>query len=155
LDLPTYFLDLTPFVPLLTDSEPHNFTLDVASAETDHEINPNWYVSALLQVVTDSSDKRTTGKITSYSAPLYSTTSTTGSTATNGDVNITVKATHDVHIEAEVVSGSGKTTQVVWQQSLSYENTQNWLANYTVQVRSSHFVIFLMSNPSDHFFINI
>lgn len=133
LDLPTYFLDLTPFVPLLTDSEPHNFTLDVASAEIDHAINPNWYVSALLQVVTDSSDKRTTGKITSYSAPLYATTSTTGSTAANGDVNITVKATHNVHIEAEVVSGSGKTTQVVWQQSLSYENIQNWLTNYTVQ----------------------
>ena len=34
LDLPTYFLDLTPFVPMLTDGNSHAISLDVASAET-------------------------------------------------------------------------------------------------------------------------
>ncbi|KAK7054899.1 hypothetical protein VNI00_003362 [Paramarasmius palmivorus] len=53
LDLPTYFLDVTPFVPLLADGNPHNFSLDVVSAEDDHVINQNWFVSGLLQVITD------------------------------------------------------------------------------------------------------
>lgn len=50
LDLPTYFIDLTPFVPLLADGKPHNFSLGVESAEVDHAINQNWFVSALVQV---------------------------------------------------------------------------------------------------------
>lgn len=47
-ELPTYFIDVTPFVPLLTDNSPHNFTLDVVSAETNHSINANWYVSGKI-----------------------------------------------------------------------------------------------------------
>jgi len=35
-DLPTYNIDLTPFVPLLTDGNNHTITLDVASDEPDH-----------------------------------------------------------------------------------------------------------------------
>ena len=49
-DLPTYFLDLTPFVPLLTDGQPHNITLSVSSVESDHTINQNWFVSGAIQV---------------------------------------------------------------------------------------------------------
>ncbi|KDQ60819.1 hypothetical protein JAAARDRAFT_173070 [Jaapia argillacea MUCL 33604] len=132
LDLPTYFLDLTPFAPLLADGNSHNITLDVASAETDHTINDNWYVSANLQVVTDPSGRPTTGQITTYDAQPYAQTTTTGSVG-DGDVNITVAATRSVHIEANVISGSGTTTHVVWSQSLEYSNTQYYLDNTYVQ----------------------
>ena len=64
LDLPTYFLDLTPFVPVLTDGQPHTISLDVVSAEDDHTINQNWFVSGLLQVVTDPSGKETITRVT-------------------------------------------------------------------------------------------
>lgn len=134
IDLPTYFLDLTPFVPVLTDGQPHNISLDVVSAEDDHTINQNWFVSGLLQVVTDPSGKPTTGKITHYDAPLFAETDTTGSVGTNGDVNVTVSASRKIHIEAEVTSGSGKTTHVVWSQTLEYSNTQNYLDNTFVQI---------------------
>jgi hypothetical protein len=50
LELPTYVVDLTPFVPTLADGKPHNISLDVASAEADHAINDNWFVSGLIQV---------------------------------------------------------------------------------------------------------
>lgn len=50
LDLPTYFIDLTPFVPLLADGGPHNVSLDVVSAEANHTINDNWFVSGNIQV---------------------------------------------------------------------------------------------------------
>lgn len=134
LDLPTYFLDLTPFVPVLADGKPHNISLDVVSAESNHTINANWYVSGNLQVVTDASGKPTTGNITKYTADPYAVTTTTGNTGQDGDLNVTVKATRQIHIESTITSGSGKTTDVVWSQSLSYQNTQNYLKNTTIQV---------------------
>ncbi|KAI0748346.1 peptide N-acetyl-beta-D-glucosaminyl asparaginase amidase A-domain-containing protein [Daedaleopsis nitida] len=134
IDLPTYFIDLTPFVPVLTDGQPHNISLDVVSAEDDHTINQNWFVSGSLQVVTDPSGKPTTGKITRYDAPPFAQTSVTGSVGDNGDVNITVAATRAIHIESEITSGSGKTTHVVWEQNLQYTNTQNYLDNAFVQI---------------------
>ncbi|KAF8212233.1 peptide N-acetyl-beta-D-glucosaminyl asparaginase amidase A-domain-containing protein [Mycena galopus ATCC 62051] len=133
LDLPTYFLDLTPFVPLLTDGNSHNFTIDVASAEADKTILQNWFVSGILQVVTDSSSERTTGNITSYSAEPYAVTSTTGSVSANGDISITVKASRQIHITADIVSGSGKRNQVVVSQNLEYVNQQDYLDNTLVQ----------------------
>ncbi|KAH7930776.1 hypothetical protein BV22DRAFT_999830 [Leucogyrophana mollusca] len=132
LDLPTYFLDLTPFVPVFADGLPHNISLDVASAEMNHTLNQNWYVSGLLQVVTDTSSEPTTGKITSYEAQPYAVTETTGSVG-GGDVNVTVKATRQIKIEATIVSGSGKENSVVWEQNLEYSNTQYYLDNTYVQ----------------------
>ncbi|KAH9177903.1 subtilisin-like protein [Lactarius sanguifluus] len=55
-------------VPILANGQPHNITLDVASAESDHQINQNWYLSGLLQVNLDSSTLPTTGNITLLSA---------------------------------------------------------------------------------------
>ena len=135
--MPTYVLDLTPFAPLLADGEPHNFTLDVASAEDDHATNANWFVSGLVQVITDpSSEEQTTGNITLYDAQPFAVTQTTGSVGDNGDVNVTVSAQRSVHIEATVVSGSGKENKVVVRQELEYSNTQNYLQNTFVQVKS-------------------
>ncbi|KAH9901591.1 peptide N-acetyl-beta-D-glucosaminyl asparaginase amidase A-domain-containing protein [Cubamyces lactineus] len=133
LDLPTYFIDLTPFVPILTDGNPHNISIDVVSAEDDHTINQNWFVSGNLQVVTDPSSKPTTGKITKYDVSPFAVTTTTGSVGSNGDVNVTVSATRDILIEAEITSGSGKTTHVVWSQNLAFSNTQQFLDNTAIQ----------------------
>ncbi|KAI0652955.1 peptide N-acetyl-beta-D-glucosaminyl asparaginase amidase A-domain-containing protein [Cubamyces menziesii] len=113
LDLPTYFIDLTPFVPVLTDGKPHNISLDVVSAEDDHAINQNWFP--------------TTGKITTYDASSFAVAKITGSMGDNGDVNVTVSATRNIHIEADITSGSGKTTHVVWSQNLEFSNTQQFL----------------------------
>ncbi|KAF8636717.1 hypothetical protein AX17_003520 [Amanita inopinata Kibby_2008] len=133
LDLPTYFLDLTPFVPLLTDGKPHVFTIDVVSAEDDHTILQNWFVSGLLQVITDQSPNRTTGKITRYDVEPYARTSATANVGTNGDVNITVTASRRLHIEADITSGSGTRTHVVWQQNLRFTNEQSYLQNLSVE----------------------
>ena len=119
---------------MVTDGNAHNITLDVVSAEEDHTINQNWYVTANLQVVLDSSQKATTGKITLHSAPMFASTSTLG-TSTSAGVNFTVKASRNIHIESDVITGSGKKTHVVWTQNLNYENTQIYRQNASVQVR--------------------
>ncbi|KAL0581739.1 hypothetical protein V5O48_000321 [Marasmius crinis-equi] len=132
LDLPTYFLDLTPFVPLLTDGQPHTFTIDVASAEDDHTTLQNWFVSGVLQVFVDSSSTRTTGNITSYSAEPFAESSASASVQGN-NVTITVAASRQIHIEADVISGSGVSTHVVWSQDLQYKNVQSYLNRAAIQ----------------------
>jgi len=132
LDLPTYFIDLTPFVPVLTDGQPHNISIDVVSAETNHTINDNWYVSGNLQVVTDSSSSPTTGNITVYNVEPYAETSTTGTIGDNGDLTVTVTAKHSIQIQSEFTSGSGQHTSVIWTQDLEYSNTQYYLDNLLV-----------------------
>ena len=49
-DLPTYNIDLTPWIPLLADGQSHTIGLEVASSEEDGSINNNWYVSGNIQV---------------------------------------------------------------------------------------------------------
>ncbi|EMD38315.1 hypothetical protein CERSUDRAFT_48628 [Gelatoporia subvermispora B] len=132
LDLPTYYIDMTPFVPILTDGEPHNISIDVVSAETNHSINQNWYVSGNLHVKTDTSTKPTTGKLTLYEAEPFAQTTTVGYQSSL-DVNVTVTATRSIHIEADIIAGSGVRSHVVWTQQLEFSNTQNWLDNATFQ----------------------
>lgn len=134
LDVPTYAIDVTPFVPLLTDGNPHTFTIDVASAEDTHGVNGNWYVSGSLQVLTDTSSARTTGSIKKYIGDSFASTSTTGTVSDNGDLDFTVIANHDLHIESEIISGSGKRTSVVWSQKLQYSNNQRYLENTKFQL---------------------
>ncbi|CAE6523490.1 unnamed protein product [Rhizoctonia solani] len=135
-DQPTYSIDITPFIPLLSDGVNHNISIDVVAskaASADYSINGNWYVSGNIQVFLDSSPEPTTGQITSYVAPDYGTSNVEGSAASN-DVNVTETASRGLHIEAEVKTGSGKTTKVVWTQDLSFKNTQSYLNNATRQV---------------------
>ena len=127
-------MDLTPFVPILTDGKPHAISLDVASAENNHTINQNWFLSAALQVFTDKSSNPTTGKMTQYSVEPFSKTTTVGSVGENGDFNVTVSATRQLHIESTIISGSGIVNNVVWVQNLEYNNVQNYLSNATIQV---------------------
>ncbi|KAJ3919138.1 peptide N-acetyl-beta-D-glucosaminyl asparaginase amidase A-domain-containing protein [Lentinula edodes] len=128
-ELPTYFVDVTPFVPLLTDNSPHNFTLDVVSAEEKHTINSNWYVSGILQVILDTSFEPTIGNMTVHSASNYADTSITGFVEDFGQFNATVTAMRNIHIEADILSGSGQLTHVIWTQDLQFLNIQTYRNN--------------------------
>lgn len=139
-------------MPILTDGKPHNISLDVVSAETDHAINQNWFVSGNLQVITDPSPKPTVGKITVFDVQPFATTTTTGTIAANNDTVFTVTASRKVHIESEFVSGSGKTTHVVWTQTLDYSNTQSYLNNSNIQVSVAVLVKVPSESSSEHLF---
>ncbi|KAH8980166.1 peptide N-acetyl-beta-D-glucosaminyl asparaginase amidase A-domain-containing protein [Lactarius hatsudake] len=138
LDMPTYHLDLTPFIPILTNGQPHKITLDVASAESDHQINLNWFLSGLLQVNLDSSTLPTAGNITLYQASDYALSTASGSN--DSDINIIVNASRSIHIEAEIIAGSGEKTKVVFTQNLEYGNVQTYpqksLPQYVFQIAS-------------------
>ncbi|KAF9653138.1 hypothetical protein BDM02DRAFT_3153349 [Thelephora ganbajun] len=122
LDLPLYYVDPTPFIPLLTDGKPHNITIDVASAEPDHATNSNWIVSANLQVVTRSPSEPTTGNIASYGVESFAQTTTSLS---EGSVEITTRGTRKLRIESEVICGDGSKRQVLVTQTSSGANTSS------------------------------
>jgi hypothetical protein len=96
-------------------------------------LNQNWYLSGLLQVVTDPSGKPTTGGITCYDVQPYAETETSASIG-GTDVNVTVRARRSLYIEAVVISGSGQETSVAFQQNLDYTNTQYYLDDANTQV---------------------
>jgi hypothetical protein len=136
--LPTYYIDLTPFVPILADGNPHAISLDVVSAESDHAINQNWYLTANLQVTLDKSEEPTTGKMTVYQVEPYARTTTTGKVGASGEVDFSVMASRSLRIESQIVTGSGLATHVVWLQTLSYHNTQTYAKNASAQVTPTH-----------------
>lgn len=136
LDLPTYFIDVTPFVPLLADGKSHNFTIDVASAEANHSTLQNWFVSGALYVVTDPSTRPTIGKIVSYDVSPFAQSTTKGSIGDIGELEFSLKASRRLRIESEIVSGSGVKSHIVWSQSLAFSNSQIYRVNGTVQVRT-------------------
>ncbi|KAH9003638.1 hypothetical protein EDB86DRAFT_2262664 [Lactarius hatsudake] len=55
----------------------------------------------------------------------YALSTATGSN--DGDINIIVNASRSIHIEAEIVAGSGEQTKVVFTQNLEYGNVQKYL----------------------------
>lgn len=89
-----------------------------------------------MQVLVDhSTNVTTTGKITRYDVSPFATSSTQGVPSANGDLRVTVQASRQLTIEAEVISGRGESTHVVWQQNLQYSNLQLYLQNSTTQAR--------------------
>jgi hypothetical protein len=136
----SYFVDLTPFVGALADGSPHNFTLNVVSAERNHSIDANWYVTAAIHVVTGPSSKRTKGKITKYDVSPYASTKTTGHVH-GTDLEVTIQAERQLRIEAEITDGEGKTTNVVWSQDLAFTNTLCYLNNASIEVRRTSLTV--------------
>lgn len=134
LDLPTYFLDVTPFVPILVDGQAHNFTIDVLSAESDHTTLQNWFVSGNLQVFTDPSRRPTTGRILRANNQPFAATRAVGNVDRDGSLRFTITASRSIHIESEIVSGSGKESHVTWTQAYDYSSSQQWLNNSLIQV---------------------
>lgn len=133
LDLPTYFLDVTPFVPILADGQAHNFTIDVLSAESDHTTLQNWFVSGNLQVFTDPSRRPTTGRILRADNQPFAATRAVGNVDRDGSLRFTITASRSIHIESEIVSGSGKESHVTWTQAYDYSSSQQWLNNSLIQ----------------------
>ncbi|KAF8707749.1 peptide-N4-(N-acetyl-beta- glucosaminyl)asparagine amidase A, partial [Rhizoctonia solani] len=133
---PTYFVDITPFLPTLTDSGPHNITLGVLGQglSPPHSINSNWFVSGNIRVTLGSSQTRTTGKITSYAVDPYVDPSVKGSaTSGNATVHASISAQRKLRIASELVIGGKEKRSVVFEQNLKFHNAQDYADDGWVQ----------------------
>ncbi|CAE7184482.1 unnamed protein product [Rhizoctonia solani] len=129
-------VDITPFLPTLTDSAPHNFTLSVLGQglSPPHSINSNWFVSGNIRLTLGSSKSRTTGRITSYSLdPYIDPNVKTSASAGNVTVHASTVAQRKLRIASELVIGGKEKRNVVFEQNLKFENAQDYADDGWVQ----------------------
>ncbi|KAJ7922958.1 peptide N-acetyl-beta-D-glucosaminyl asparaginase amidase A-domain-containing protein [Mycena leptocephala] len=124
-DQPTYWVDISPFIPILLDTKTHHsVTLRVVGqGVTAPSFNSDWFVSGSIHVRTGTS--KTTGKMTSYSAPAVKISTTGGSSPGNTTVWTKVVAHRELKIESELLTSEGKKI-VSFSQSLDFTNTAQY-----------------------------
>ena len=131
-DQPTYFVDLTPFLPLLADGAEHDITLRVRGQGEDPTINSNWYVSGSLHVWLGKTE--VSGAMTTYTAPGDALAVTSGTvSADNATVRTSVVANRSIVIESVLHGDKGR--QVIrFEQQLGFTNEQKYVSDGWVQV---------------------
>lgn len=130
-------MDITPFVPTLTDSTPHNITLTVAGQglSPPNSINSNWFVSGNVRLTLGTSPARTTGAIRSYNVDPYVRPTVHGSAGPgNATVHATIGAQRKLKIVSDLVVGGKEKRSVVFEQDLSFSNVQDYANDGSVQV---------------------
>lgn len=138
-DSPTYYVDVSAFIPKLSDGLPHTFTLDVVGIGANHTINSDWLVSGNVQIVLDESEKPTTGRITRYDVEPFAQVMVTGRVSGSApDVTATTRAIRSLLVEGEALTGSGRIMNYRWQQQASFLNTETYVTNPTSGLITQH-----------------
>ncbi|GAA5892526.1 hypothetical protein JCM6882_005639 [Rhodosporidiobolus microsporus] len=125
-DIPSFFVDVSPFLPKLTDGKKHTISFAVFGQGADETVNSNWFITGALHVVLDptSPPVRTTGRLLSHQVTPSPFILSGGFPSADGkELKTSVKGTRSVNIVAEVVTGSGKKV-VHWGQAATLENKQ-------------------------------
>ena len=131
-DQPTYFVDVTPFLPLLADGTNHTITLRVRGQGDSPSINSDWFVSGSFHVWLGKTE--ISGKMTTYVADSEPSPRTSGHvSADNATVVTSVIANRTIVIES-VVKGDKGTQTVRFEQRLGYSNDQKYIGEGWVQV---------------------
>jgi hypothetical protein len=126
-------IDITPFIPLLNDGQPHSFEIQVVGIDDDSNgngnfttaIESNWVVTGKIFLWLDSSSNPTTGTI----ATSESTSTITLRSATHGNLNgsegisldYSIQVTRSVDIRSVFDTPTGPKT-VMWTQKLTFSN---------------------------------
>ncbi|KAG5654277.1 hypothetical protein H0H81_005126 [Sphagnurus paluster] len=130
-DAPTYWIDVTPFLPtLLAHGVAHSITLRVVGQGTAPTINSNWFVSGSVHVRLGKSP--TTGRITKYDVLDIKSLTVGGASSGNKTVWTKVDVSRELSIEAELTTSEGTTT-VSFTQSLRYNNEARYADHGWVQ----------------------
>ncbi|KAI1162692.1 peptide N-acetyl-beta-D-glucosaminyl asparaginase amidase A-domain-containing protein [Nemania serpens] len=136
-ELPSFEIDVTPWLGLLTDGKSHNYALrvvgyDISSEDGIGPVGENWWVSGSVFVWTDEAGKQT--KIEGFKSetppPLFDFQPTLGThaaedgTVTNTSFYYSLTATRSLKISSKITSG-GRSRLISWSQNVSYSNIQN------------------------------
>ncbi|CAM0912002.1 unnamed protein product [Alopecurus aequalis] len=124
-NLPTYDIDITPFLGKLLDGKEHNFGFSVTNALDV------WYIDANLHLWLDHKSKKTVGSLVSYDAPPLVLDVNSGFSGLNG--KFVTSASRHVSATGWVKSSYGEVTTTSYQR-FSYANNNVYTTNGTVQV---------------------
>ncbi|KAI1341680.1 peptide N-acetyl-beta-D-glucosaminyl asparaginase amidase A-domain-containing protein [Xylariaceae sp. FL0016] len=136
-ELPSFEIDVTPWLSLLTDGQAHSFQLQTVGFDTAAEgsigpIGENWWVSGSVFVWTDEEVEQTTveGFTAETPSPLFEFQPTVGThiaengTMTNTSFYFALTANRSLAISSTITSGN-QSRPVSWTQDLTYSNIQN------------------------------
>lgn len=142
-DQPTYFVDVTPFLPLLADGAEHTVTLRVLGQGQSPTINSNWFVSGSLHVWLGKTE--VSGKMTKYEVTEEPHITTNGGASRdNATVWTSVNANRGIVIESAIHGDRGPEV-VRFEQHLRYSNEQKYAGAGLVQVRLRRSLEFMQS----------
>ncbi|KAI0539186.1 peptide N-acetyl-beta-D-glucosaminyl asparaginase amidase A-domain-containing protein [Xylaria digitata] len=136
-ELPSFEIDVTPWLGLLTDGEPHSFALRVVGYDTSTEdgigpVGENWWVSGSVFVWISEAGEQTTAENfkSDIPPPLFDfqptleTYTAEDSTVTNTSFYYTLTATRSLTVSSKITTG-GQNRLVSWSQNVTYSNIQN------------------------------
>ncbi|KAI2634078.1 hypothetical protein GGS26DRAFT_29620 [Hypomontagnella submonticulosa] len=136
-ELPSFEIDVTPWLGFLTDGQSHSFQLRVVGFDASAEagigpVGENWWVSgsvfvwiddAVEHIVTQSFKSETSGPSFDFHSVLGIAIDENG-TASNSSFYFALTASRNITISSTITDGDG-THNVAWTQSLSFSNIQN------------------------------
>ncbi|ORY61755.1 peptide-N4-(N-acetyl-beta-glucosaminyl)asparagine amidase A, partial [Pseudomassariella vexata] len=136
-DLPSFEIDVTPWLYLLCDGNEHSFQLQVIGFDATAPgligpIGQNWWVSGSLFVWLDHATNQTVAglKSTSGSGPAFDFNSNINKviepngTVTNSSLYFSLEAHRSLSISSTIQAANGSSRTVTWEQNLSFINTQ-------------------------------
>ncbi|KAI9279049.1 peptide N-acetyl-beta-D-glucosaminyl asparaginase amidase A-domain-containing protein [Umbelopsis sp. AD052] len=137
-NIPSTWIDVSPFVGLMVDGKQHTIKFQVVNAESF------WLIDGNLHLWLDKDSHQTSGAVTSANISPNATLSVHEDVQKNLDAVITVKGSRSVHVEGYVDTSQGRIINT-YKSSLQYQNrlyfandtnNSSW-AQTTVQSASS------------------
>ncbi|POY73868.1 hypothetical protein BMF94_3038 [Rhodotorula taiwanensis] len=128
-DIPSGYLDLTPFLPILGDGGKHEVLFSVLGEGEDNTVNENWFITGAVHVVLDKAHPplRTTGRILDYHfapAPLIISAGFPSPDRTGLKTSVGVSRGFAIRSEVETGSGGKKIVSVVM--NSKFDNVQDF-----------------------------
>ncbi|KAJ4365066.1 hypothetical protein N0V83_008682 [Neocucurbitaria cava] len=127
-------IDITPFIPLISDNKTHTFEIRVVGIDDDGRgngnvtmnIESNWVVTGKIFIWLDANTSLSVGTLPNISAPeptiqLHSTTQH-GINSTAQSVDYSIEVSRTLYIESNLRTSAG-TKMVSWKQDLTFSNS--------------------------------
>ncbi|OTA80944.1 hypothetical protein M434DRAFT_17521 [Hypoxylon sp. CO27-5] len=136
-ELPSFEVDVTPWLGLLADGKDHTIQLrvvgfDISSEDGVGPVGENWWVSGSVFVWLEDAVEQTLARnfrseVTAVSSDFHSVIDTAIDeigAVTNTSLYFALTASRNISISSTIISGNN-TREVAWTQSLSFSNIQN------------------------------
>jgi len=126
-------IDITPFIPLLSDGQPHSFEIQVVGVDDDGRgngnfttaIESNWVVTGKIFVWLDSGNNAITGPapttVTTSSIVLHSSKRGYSNSSAGIFLDYSIQVTRNLEIQSTFDTPAGSKA-VTWTQKLTYSN---------------------------------
>lgn len=154
-------IDITPFIPLLSDDKDHTFEIRVVGIDDDghgngiltEALGSHWVVTGKLFIWLDTNTSLTTGTLPVITAPdpsifMYSMTRKNGN-GTAQSLDYSVQVSRELAITSVIQTSAGPQT-VTWKQNLSFSNSGTMVNRGNVQV-VRHSTLGTNASPSSEY----